>query len=266
MSAVARERRLAFGDVAELYDRARPSYPGALVDAVMALVPTGSAPRALEVGAGTGKATVLFAARGVAVHALEPSAEMAAVARRNCAAYPEVSVELSDFEHWRGPRAGFGLLYSAQAWHWVSRETRYAKARSALAPGGVLATFWNRPEWESCGLREELDDAYARAASELPLDGPMRPANAGPPEAWGDWAQEIDGAEGLSEPELRTYRWEQEYSAAEYAQLLRTHSDHLMLEPGVREALCRAVTDVIDRHGGVLPLTYLTRLCLARAV
>jgi hypothetical protein len=54
-------RRLAFGSVAELYDRSRPSYPPALVDDVLGLV--GVAPRVLEVGAGTGKATVLFAAR-----------------------------------------------------------------------------------------------------------------------------------------------------------------------------------------------------------
>jgi len=54
-------RRLSFGGVAELYDRSRPSYPPALVDDVLefAGVGPGEADRALEVGAGTGKATVL---------------------------------------------------------------------------------------------------------------------------------------------------------------------------------------------------------------
>ena len=61
------ERRLTFGVVAELYDRMRPSYPLALVDDVLAFAGVG---RALEVGAGTGKATVLFAARDVEVVAL----------------------------------------------------------------------------------------------------------------------------------------------------------------------------------------------------
>ena len=40
-----------FGQVAERYDRVRPSYPNALVDEVIALAGCG---RALEVGAGTG--------------------------------------------------------------------------------------------------------------------------------------------------------------------------------------------------------------------
>lgn len=59
------EQRLAFGRVAELYDRARPSYPAAAIDALLeygGLVP-GS--RVVDVGAGTGQATELLAARGL---------------------------------------------------------------------------------------------------------------------------------------------------------------------------------------------------------
>jgi SAM-dependent methyltransferase len=89
------ERRLSFGEVAELYDRARPSYPEALVEDLIELAGAGTA---LEVGAGTGKATVLFGQRGVSVLALEPSAEMAAVARRRCARFPEVSIQQVEFE------------------------------------------------------------------------------------------------------------------------------------------------------------------------
>ena len=77
-------------------------------------------------------------------------------------------------------------------------------------------------------------------------------------------------AGGVLEPaglgaEVRPYRWEHRYRSREYTALLRTHSDHIVLEPAKREALCRAVEEVIDRHGGVLALTYLTGLCLARA-
>jgi hypothetical protein len=52
-----------FGEVAELYDQARPSYPAVLFDDVIAFAP--QSPRVLEVGAGTGKATVLLAERGL---------------------------------------------------------------------------------------------------------------------------------------------------------------------------------------------------------
>ena len=55
-----RERAESFGAVAELYDRARPSYPEALIDALLA----GGAERVLDVGCGTGIAGALLAARG----------------------------------------------------------------------------------------------------------------------------------------------------------------------------------------------------------
>ncbi|MEV4924567.1 hypothetical protein [Streptomyces roseoverticillatus] len=59
-----RERRHVFGDDADQYDAARPGYPGRLVEDVLgfAALPTGVP--AVEVGAGTGKATLAFAARG----------------------------------------------------------------------------------------------------------------------------------------------------------------------------------------------------------
>ncbi len=117
---MAQERRLAFGEVAELYDRARPGYPAELIDDVIAFAPAAGGTRALEVGAGTGKATELFAQRGLEIVALEPSAQMAAVARRNCARYENVSVEQIEFERWSPAGASFGLVFSAQAWHWIA--------------------------------------------------------------------------------------------------------------------------------------------------
>jgi hypothetical protein len=48
--------------------------------------------------------------------------------------------------------------------------------------------------------------------------------------------------------------------------LLRTHSDHILLESDRREALLEEVAALIDRHGGVLGIEYVTSLCLARAL
>jgi hypothetical protein len=79
MSGPEREQRLVFGEVAAQYEAARPSYPDALFETIINFGGLQPGDRALEVGAGTGKATAGFLARGLDVHALEPSAEMAAV-------------------------------------------------------------------------------------------------------------------------------------------------------------------------------------------
>ena len=261
---MARVRRLSFGKVAELYDRTRPSYPSALVADVISIADLAASERLLEVGAGTGKATVLFASRGFPVLAIEPSPEMAAIARRNCGQYPSVRIEQSDFERWEPGRERFPLLYSAQAWHWIQPELRYERARAALADGGTLAAFWNA-DWEACELREELKQAYDRALPEKDDDDPMYPESDRSGNLRADWEREIGGSPRFGDPELRTYSWQHEYSTAEYVALLHTHSIQLVLEPSRREALLTAIAEVLDRNGGRLRLPYETQLCLAHA-
>jgi hypothetical protein len=106
---------------------------------------------------------------------------------------------------------------------------------------------------------------YAREAPEFgPNRGPMHP-EAVRPELREDWEPEIEAARGFVDPAVRHYRWAQEYTGDEYVRLLRTHSDHIVLEPRVREALLAEVGRVVDARGGTLTLQYATKLCLARA-
>jgi SAM-dependent methyltransferase len=263
---VTLERRLIFGEVAELYDRSRPSYPAALVDDLIELAGLDGAVPVLEIGAGTGKATVAFASRGIPVLALEPSEAMATLARRNCAEYPGVRIELTDFERWHPGGDRYPLIYAAQSWHWIAPGERYARARAALAAGGVLAPFWNRPFWSRVELRDELAEAYARTAPAAETDGPMHPANGGGPEQQEGWAEEIALADGLAHAEVRNYEWALDYSAAEYLDLLATLSDYRLLPESTRQALSEAVAAVIEANGGRLRMAYFTRLCLARAL
>jgi SAM-dependent methyltransferase len=264
---VERKLRLSFGEVAELYDQSRPSYPGELVDDVIALAGGAPGVRALEVGAGTGKATVMFAARGLAVHGLEPSPEMAAIARRNCAPFPDVTIEEADFERWTVEQGVFALVFSAQAWHWVTPELKYVRARAALADGGRLAAFWNRPRWEDSPLREDLSSVYLEFAPDLgPDPGPADPALNTPPDRWEDWDAEIEAAAGFGRPEVRFYEWTSDYTAEEYTRLLSTHSDHIVLPDDRHAALMAAVAEVIERHGGTLRMYYVTKLCVAVAL
>ena len=64
-------RALSFGAAASAYERFRPGYPAQLVDTVLAYSdqPIRSA---LEIGAGTGKATRIFAERGIGAATIEP--------------------------------------------------------------------------------------------------------------------------------------------------------------------------------------------------
>jgi SAM-dependent methyltransferase len=261
---VKQQRRLVFGDVAELYERVRPTYPERLIDDVLAL---SGADRALEVGAGTGKATRLFAARGVAVRAVEPSPAMAALAREACAGYADVTIEERDFEQFDPGGERFRLLFSAQAWHWISPDVRYVKARQALEPAGLLAVFWNRPHWGDSPLRADLLEVYRRAGAALDPDAgldPMHPASDMTPKPQA-WEREIAAAGGFERPEMRLYDWSWTYSTSDYLELLRTHSGHIVRPEAEREAILDGVREVIESGGGSLRMPLVTELCLARA-
>ncbi len=232
---------------------------------VLAHAPLAPEDRILEVGAGTGKATRQFAAGGHPLVALEPSAEMAAIARSTCEDLPHVSVVEAEFESWPLPPDPFELVISAQAWHWIDPAIKYVRARRALKPGGTLATFWNAVDWQSARLRPVLEQAYREAAPDFPQPGPMHPLTR-QATMLPDWEAEIAPVDGLDQPEVRSFPWLRRYGAQEYVRLLSTHSDHIVLDPRVRERLFGRIVEAIDAHGGELEVPYVAHLCLARVV
>lgn len=258
------DQRLAFGRVAELYDRARPSYPAAAIDALLEYGRLAAGARIVEVGAGTGKATEMLAARGLQVVGVEPSAEMAALARVTLADWPGVTLVGSTFEAWEPPEH-YAAVVSFNAWHWVAGDVRYAKARAALAPGGTLAAIWALPDWDRCPARVSLSRAYRAAGVDLPADFPMHP-DSEPTRLAGDWSAEIVASAGFGEDEIRAFPWPQSYTSAAYVDLLQTHQDHILLSDRDRAVLLDAVRCAIDDAGGALELPLVTYVCLARCV
>jgi SAM-dependent methyltransferase len=256
------EQRLAFGLVAELYDRARPSYPAAAIDDVVAHAGLQPGDAVLEVGAGTGKATVLLAQRGLGVLALEPSPEMASVARERCRSLVGVRVVETEFERWQ-PTDVFAALISVQAWHWIAPEVRYQRAHVALGPGATLAAVWTLPDWTRCSLTDALREAYRAAAPGLSADFPMHPGSE-PTRLAGDWRAEIESSSLFGGPVVKAHAWTQAYTSAEYAELLQTHQDHILLAVSQRRRLLAAITDAIEvEGGGTLTMPFVTRVCLA---
>jgi SAM-dependent methyltransferase len=261
VSGIDEARRTSFGTVASQYDRARPSYPKEMVADIIDYAGVHRGSPTLEVGAGTGKATALFAARGLDITAIEPSAEMAAVAHANLAA-SGVHFLIDKFEEAPLEPYHYQLVFSAQAWHWVQPLTGERLAAGALVPGGGLACFWNRVDWSACSLRSELDAAYEligwRSQSLMtPRQARLEFADS--------WRDRIGQTDGLSSPEARVYEWTEAYTTAQYIALLGTHSDHILLEEARRIQLFGAIAGVIEDAGGSIDLTYSTQLCLARA-
>lgn len=246
-----RRRAESFGADAEQYDRARPTYPAALVDDLVGEGPVD----VLDVGCGTGKAGRLFAARGCRVLGVEPDERMAAVARGH-----GVPVEVATFEDWAPAGRRFDLVAAGQSWHWVDPVAGPVKAAAVLRPGGRLALFWNIGEHEP-DLQEALGAVYEAFAPSLAAPG------AGPGRAKGaDVGDHLAGVRAcgrFGEPELRSYPWVHTYSRDEWLDQLASHSDHRVLPPGERSAVHAAIAAAIDRLGGSVVITYRAELVTA---
>ena len=256
-----REQRLVFGEDAERYDRARPSYPDALIDQLVAWVGAGA--RVVDVGCGTGKATRLLADRGMRGVGVEAHPAMAAVARRNLAGWPEWRVDEGGFEQWE-PRPGdtpADLVACAQAWHWIDPAVRLHKAHALLRPGGWLALWWNADEPDDDSpVRRAINEVYARlepgmgvlpTCGNLPRPGPDDP---------------IPDGLGFGPSVDRVFPWTQTYTTDEWLDLLQTHSNHRLLPPERLAPLLEAVAAVIDAHGGTYAARYRCTLWAAPRV
>lgn len=256
-----------FGEDAELYDRARPGYSDAIVTSVLGYLgadPASGKVRALEIGAGTGKATTAFAARGFDIVAVEPDPAMAAVASRNTSGYPGVRIVQAAFEDvLLDHEPAFDLVFSAQAWHWVRPEVRGPKAKGALRPGGALALFWHRPHWpDGDPVHAALEACYAEHAPELQARGPGFPGLG--PGLERREHEEIAGSGLFSDVTVRHHPWEVETGAEDYLALLSTQSDHRLLADDTRQRLLDAVREVVAAFGGTIRVPYDTLLVLAR--
>ena len=245
-----RRRAESFGEAAEQYERARPSYPVELVDALMAEQPG----RVLDVGCGTGKAGRLFAARRCDVTGVEPDARMASVAREH-----SLDVEVASFEEWDAQGRMFDLVISGQAWHWVDPTIGAAKAATVLRPDGRLALFWNYIHLDG-EMKAALDAVYQAHAPTM-LANYVLGTRAKDAHAFRD---ALASTRMFTVPWIRQYDWEDRMSRAEWLDLLPTQSDHRVLPAAQRSRLLAGISDAIDELGGSVLVHWETELIVAR--
>jgi SAM-dependent methyltransferase len=251
-----------FNEVAELYDRVRPAYPGELFADLAAVTGVGERSSVLEVGCGTGQATGSLAALGCSVTAVEPGADMAALARQRLAAFRSVAIEMSTFEEWNDRGRRFDVLVAAAAWHWVDPSIGWRRAHEVLHPGGWMALLGN-----VVVRRPGEPEVYAETADLHERFSPGNPGWGHPPtedevrttdEGWGL----VDDPGGLFGPTIvRWYPAVQWFDADGFADLLRSTSLYRRLGRDVREPLLDAIAERIrTRMGNRVSRRYLSVL------
>ena len=252
------DRATIFGQVAETYDRLRPRYPEAMYDDLVA--ESGLAPRSaiLEIGAGTGIATIELVRRKFEVVAVDPDSRMLAVARDRLAGCSVTFVE-STFRDFEAEPNSFQLVFAAGSWHWIDGSSGARQAASLLAEDGSLGVAWNLARPEGASRPAALDDVYLRLAPEL-ASGASQVKNR----TQNHRRREIAESGYFEQPTSFSYTWERLLSTADYCQLLATHADHRMLGAARLDRLLGAIGECVDSIGGSIRLPYETVMYVAR--
>jgi SAM-dependent methyltransferase len=254
--------RETFNEDAELYDRARPGYPAALFVDLAALSGVGPGCRVLEIGCGTGQATIPLAELGCEIICVELGANMAAVAKRKMAGFPSVQVVVSGFEDWPLPTEPFDVVFAATAFHWLDPTVRVVKAADALRMGGTLATV---STYHVAGgdteLFAEIQSCYERwDPTNTPFGLRLQPVTAIPSDS-----EELDRSGRFGPATFRRYEWELSYSTSAYIETLMTYSGHRALAPEARTNLLACIAHLIEsRNSGRITKRYMTELRTAR--
>ena len=214
----------------------------------------------LEIGSGTGQATLPLAERQYRITAIELGLNLAVVARRKLAHFPNVTIVVAAFEDWPLPRQPFDAVVAATAFHWLDPSVRVTKAADALRPGGVLATIaTHHIDGGDAPFFIDVQDCYRRwypGSADLGL-----PTAADIPPDSG----ELEQSGRFEPPTFRRYEWEEGYSAQAYLDLLSTYSDHRALEETTRRHLLDCISQLIaERYSGRIRKRYLNQLRIAR--
>lgn len=244
----ARQIAESFGSEADRYERTRPAYPQAMVDAILA-ASTGR--DVLDVGIGTGISARPFQQAGCRVLGVEPDERMAAFARHS-----GIAIEIAKFEEWHASGRTFDLVIAGQTWHWVDPVIGASKAAEVLRPGGRIALFWNVMSFPP-EFAEGFSAVYRRVLPEFPFFQSGSPGGTASYAPLTEKAVDGIGRSGaFTEPEQWQFDWGRSYTRDEWLEQVPTFGGHSQIPPEKLAELLSGIGDAIDAAGGSFLMGY----------
>ena len=252
------QRRVTFDATAADYDAVRPGYPVGMYEDLVTFTRLPAAARILEIGCGSGQATLPLAKLGYQVTAIDISPELTVLARKKLASFKRVQIATTSFEDFVEEQDGFDLVIAATAMHWVDPALRFYKSALLLKDGGVIAIIRNTHPRPLTGFFKDTSPIYHRLVPEW-HDRNRTHADPG-----SEILTELEQSELFEQITDFKYQWTVNFTRDEYLRLLHTFSDHLRLGKERLNQVCDTIGELIDSHyGGVIERPYLTEMLLA---
>lgn len=235
------ERALSFGSVASAYERFRPGYPHRLVDEVLAYA--GQPVRtALEIGAGTGKATRVFAGRGIAVTATDPDPAMLTELRKHVPT--TVTTVQATFEALPLSPV-YDLVFAAASLHWTKPADRWPRVAAMLKRTGIFASFGGQVHPADSDVEQDI----CVVRSPFLADDEIPPPDGTPADSPMQWpGTELAQSDQFTDVRQTSIERRMTASAHDYVGHLSTVSAYLQLPEPVREQVLGRILTVLPER------------------
>lgn len=251
--------RKTFNENEYNYDKARPDYPKELFEDIFSYINLLKDSKILEIGIGTGQATLPFLNKYCNVTAVELGDNLAKYCLQKFSCFENFDIVNSDFIEADLPVKNFDFIYSATAFHWIPKDKGYEKIKSLLKPNGAVALFWNHPFVSHTSDETNL--------ASMAVYKKYRPNDKTPTEFDLSKSQEqvIELRKyGFTDIKSKVYKRIRKLTSEEYINLIKTYSDHNALPEDVRNAFEKEMRQAIDEVGGLINIYDTIDLYLAR--
>jgi SAM-dependent methyltransferase len=235
-----------FGSAADVYERARPSYPADAVRWIAQRARLGRGKTVVDVGAGTGKLTRLLLSTHARVIAVEPVEGMRAMLQERV---PGVEILRGVAEALPLPDRFADAVTAAQAFHWFDHGRALPELHRVLKPGGALVLVWNSRDM-SDPLQRALEDVLA----------PLR--ETAPYQLGGAWRRPLEASGLFGPPEEAQFRIEQRLTVAGFCDRVTSTSFVAAMAPAERDALLDRVRALVSGRPEPFAFPYVTEVYL----
>lgn len=250
--------RLTFNEDAQGYDRLRPTYTSELYEDVIHYSGLNSSKYAIEIGIGTGQATLPFLKTGCKITAIELGDKLAQFTREKFASFDNLEVINQDFESVELNDNSYDLIYSASAFHWIPKEIGLPKVYRLLKSGGVFAWFSIQPgpSKEHIHIHDEIQKVYSKHKEffgDKPVPDPEKIQQIVE-------NKRLDRISTLKEYGFvdifsKLYYGKRTFNAKDYVSLISTYSDHRAMPEDIRIPFLNEIAEAIERSGGEFTLS-----------
>lgn len=248
-----------FNTVYEKYDKWRPTYVQDLYKDIFTYKEINSLSKVVEVGIGTGQATLPILKTGCSLTAVEYGDQLSKYSKEKFQDYKNFDVVNAKFEDFKCPEASLDMIYSASAFHWIPEEIGYPKVFNLLKSGGIFARFANHPYKDKgrIGMHEALQSIY-----KVYMPGSLESKEYSEEQA--HHRADIARKYGFIDIEHHLYQRTRTFTSDDYILLLGTYSDHIAIEEERRKQFFSEIKQAIDDLGGLISIYDTIDLQLAR--